>query len=528
MKITVRSSALEAVSAHAIAIPLARKGDEARGAKRSSRARGKKEPAKLALPASVRAFDRRLGGAIESVISRGEFQGNAGETLVLYPTQPSSGGRAAKLPARVVLVGLGDAEKLDVHALRRAAGAAVRRAAGSRITSLALLAQRQRGIAIGDVAQALAEGLVLGSYRFDRYKEKRDDAAPAAITLVIDAASDAAAARRGARDGVAIAQAQNIARDLSNEPPNELTPAKLAAEARSIARKAGLRCRVLDPAQMKKLGMGAILAVGQGSANPPRMIVLEHVPSRRTRATPTLCVVGKGITFDTGGISIKPSAAMHEMKHDMSGAAAVVGALRAVAALDLPLHVVGVIGAAENMPSGTAYRPGDVVRAMNGKTIEILNTDAEGRVVLADALHYAISRFDPDAVVDLATLTGACVVALGPWASGVFTRDDELAAEIAEAGSASGETMWRMPLFPEHERAMKSSVADLKNAGARDAGASTAAGFLASFVGDRRWAHLDIAGTAWGDKTAGYDVAGATGVGVRTLVAWLAARARAK
>ncbi|MCA9509826.1 MAG: leucyl aminopeptidase, partial [Myxococcales bacterium] len=377
-------------------------------------------------------------------------------------------------------------------------------------------------------AQALAEGVLLGCYRFDHYKEKRDDAPPAAVTLVIDGATDAAAARRGADAGVAIATAQNLARDLSNEPPNELTPARLATAARATAREVGLRCRVLEPAQMKKLGMGAILAVGQGSANPPRMIVLEHVPKRRASRAPTLCIVGKGITFDTGGISIKPSAAMHEMKHDMSGAAAVVGALRAAAVLELPLHVVGVIGAAENMPSGTAYRPGDVVRAMSGKTIEILNTDAEGRVVLADALHYAISEFEPDAVVDLATLTGACVVALGPWATGVFTRDDALAREIVDAGAACGETMWRMPLFPEHARAMKSSVADLKNAGSRDAGASTAAGFLQAFAGDRSWAHLDIAGTAWGDKSAGWDVPGASGVGVRTLVAWMESRARSR
>jgi leucyl aminopeptidase len=281
----------------------------------------------------------------------------------------------------------------------------------------------------------------------------------------------------------------------------------------------------MDVAELKRRKMGGILAVGAGSSRPPRMIVLEHKPKsgKGKKAMSTVCLVGKGVTFDSGGISIKPSAGMEEMKHDMSGAAAVVGAMRAVALLDLPLHVVGVIGAAENMPSGTAYRPGDVVRTASGKTIEVLNTDAEGRVVLADALHHARTQFKPEAMVDLATLTGACMVALGPWATGLFGNDDDLVEKIRAAGEECAERAWPLPLFDEHRRAVKSTIADVKNTGGRDAGASTAAAFLDAFVGDTAWCHLDIAGTGWGSAAHPYHVKGGTGVGVRLLLSLLRA-----
>jgi leucyl aminopeptidase len=274
---------------------------------------------------------------------------------------------------------------------------------------------------------------------------------------------------------------------------------------------------------MSRLGMQAILAVGQGSAHPPRLVVLEHRAGRKPagKAKPlpgAVCVVGKGITFDSGGISIKPAQGMDEMKHDMSGAAAVIGALRACALLRLPMPVVGVIGAAENMPSGTAYRPGDIVTSMSGKTIEILNTDAEGRVVLADALHYARTTYSPRAMIDLATLTGACVVALGKWASGLFGNDEALVELVRRAGDATGERAWPLPLWEEHRKAVRSEIAQLKNTAGRDAGPSTAAAFLAAFAGDTPWVHLDIAGTGWTSKPAGYQPRGATGVGVRLVV----------
>ena len=470
------------------------------------------------LPAALAALDGRCGGAIAALVRSGDFAGRAGQTTLLYATAKGS-------PSRVLLVGLGDPGEVDTHRLRKAAGAAAKRAQRAKAEKVALVIPSLRRLKAPAVAQALSEGAVLGSYRFDRYRKPDEDGGGRlrSLTLLLEG-SGITKAREGARAGQVLAEAQNLARDLSNEPANALPPTKLASIARATARKVGLRCRVLDVKQMQKLGMGAILAVGQGSANPPRMIILEHVPARRTRKTPTLCLVGKGITFDTGGISIKPSGNMHEMKHDMSGAATVLGAMQAAARLGVPQHVVGIIGAAENMPGGNAYRPGDVVRSMSGKTIEIMNTDAEGRVVLADALHYARKQFDPDAMVDLATLTGACVVALGSSATAVFSRQDDLVAELLEAGRTAGEQMWHMPLFDEHEKAMRSRVADLKNSGSREAGASTAAGFLAAFAGDGPWAHLDIAGTAWGNKADGYDVPGATGVGVRTLLAWLQAR----
>jgi leucyl aminopeptidase len=298
-----------------------------------------------------------------------------------------------------------------------------------------------------------------------------------------------------------------------------LSPDQLAREARKIAREMGLRIHVLGVPELERRKMGAILAVGGGSARPPRLVALEYAPKGGTRGARPVCLVGKGITFDSGGISIKPAQGMEEMKHDMSGAATVLGVLRACALLELPTPVVGVIGAAENLPSGTAYRPGDIVTAASGKTIEVVNTDAEGRVVLADALHYARTEYDPCAIVDLATLTGACVVALGRWATGLFGSHAGLVETIRAAGETTGECVWPMPLLDGHKREIRSEVADLKNTGGRHAGASTAAAFLAHFVGDTPWAHLDIAGTAWTTTPpAGYQPRGATGVGVRLLV----------
>jgi leucyl aminopeptidase len=320
-----------------------------------------------------------------------------------------------------------------------------------------------------------------------------------------------------------LAESQNLARSLSNEPANVLPPAELARRVQRVARDVGLRVRVLDVAELKRRKMNAILAVGGGSTHSPRLVVLEHNPpgaksaskGRSRSAASTVCLVGKGITFDSGGISIKPAAGMEEMKHDMSGAAAVVGALRACALLKLPLHVVGVVAAAENMPSGSAYRPGDVVKAMSGKTIEVVNTDAEGRVVLADALHFARTEFEPTAMIDVATLTGACVVALGKLASGLFGNNDRLVEIIRRSGESVSERCWPMPLWEGHRKKIRSNVADIKNTAGREASASTAAAFLSNFVGETPWAHLDIAGTGWTSATGPYQKRGATGVGVR-------------
>jgi leucyl aminopeptidase len=476
-------------------------------------------------PPRTAAVDRALGGQITSVIASGDFRGRVGEALLLYPN--------GEIPAeRVQLLGLGEERELNAESVRCLAGRAVDAAKDRRATSIAICAPRIRGLRLPEITQALAEGLVLASYQFDTYRKRDKDAAPSIkrASLLIDRPTDLKAARDASRTGVVLAESQNLTRQLSNEPANALPPAELASAAKRMARKVGLGARVMDVAELKKARMGGILAVGRGSVNTPRLIVLDHDPrssrgkkgakprAESAQRLPTVCLVGKGITFDSGGVSLKPSAAMDEMKHDMSGAAAVIGALRACALLKLPIRVVGVIAAAENMPSGTAYRPGDVVTTMSGKTVEVLNTDAEGRVVLADALHYANTKFKPEAMVDLATLTGACVVALGKWATGLFGNHEGLIEAVRAAGESTAERAWPMPLWAEHRKAVRSSVADIKNTTGRDGSSSTAAAFLANFVGETPWVHLDIAGTAWGNKPSPYLKRGATGVGVRLLV----------
>jgi leucyl aminopeptidase len=484
------------------------------------------DPVRWKLPPRLAALERSLGGRIGAAVSSGDFRGKRGETLVVH-------GEAGARVRRVLLLGLGDESGVQADGLRRAAGSAVGAGLARRAVRVAFLVPPLRRVRPQAQAQALAEGAILASFRFDRYKTKRDEAAAAidSFALVFERAADARAARQAAGTGVVLAESQNLARELSDEPANELPPVALARAAEKMAKACGLTCSVLDVPELRKRGMGGILGVGLGSVNPPRLIVLEHNAAPKTRAAasrrasqrPTLCIVGKGITFDSGGISIKPAAGMHEMKHDMSGAAAVVGALRAAALLKLPLHVVGVIAAAENMPSGTAYRPGDVLKTASGQTVEILNTDAEGRVVLSDALHFARTEYAPDAIVDLATLTGACVVALGKWCSGLFSNDERLAARLREAGEATHERLWQMPLWEEHREAIRGEVADIKNTGGRDGGAITAAAFLSCFVEKTPWAHLDIAGTAYVDKATPYQPRGATGVGVRLLAEWMRA-----
>jgi len=485
----------------------------------------KLEGAKWRPPTRVAAIDRALGGQIAAVVASGDFGGKAAESLLLYP--------AAKFPAeRVQLLGLGEEDKLSAESLRELAGRALDAAKSRRVANVAICAPRVRRLKLSQVTQALAEGLVLADYQFDTYRERDADAPPPLerATLLIDRPAELKAARDAARTGVVLAESQNLCRQLSNEPANALPPAELANAAKRVAREVGLSARVMDVPELKKQKMGGILAVGGGSANTPRLIVLDHnprpsrskkgakAPAGPARQLPTVCLVGKGITFDSGGVSIKPSAAMDEMKHDMSGAAAVIGALRACALLKLPIRVVGVIAAAENMPSSTAYRPGDIVTTMSKKTVEVLNTDAEGRVVLADGLHYAKTKFKPEAIIDLATLTGACVVALGKWATGLFGNHEGLIEAVRAAGEATAERAWPMPLWEEHRKAVRSDVADIKNTTGREGSSSTAAAFLANFVGSTPWVHLDIAGTAWGNSSAPYLKKGATGVGVRLLM----------
>jgi leucyl aminopeptidase len=435
---------------------------------------------------------------------------------VLYPR-----GLKAK---RLLAVGLGPAAELTPHRVRLAAAAAVRRARELRAGTVATIALGASRIDPVACAQATAEGAVLGSWRFTSYRTK-PGAPPLRRVEVVEydagrAAAMAAAVERGARQASGVV----LARDLAWAPGADLTPVRLAERAREVGRAARARVQVLDVPAMKRLGMNAILGVGQGSVNPPRFVILERGPrAARGRRTPTIVVVGKGVTFDTGGISLKPREGMYEMKYDMSGAGAVLGLFAGLPEGALPARLVGLIPAAENMPGGGALKPGDVLRAMDGTSIEITNTDAEGRLLLADALAYA-RRYEGATVVDLATLTGSIGIALGSHAAGLFTNDDGLAGELLEAGQASGERLWRMPLWEDYERDLESDTADVVNAGGREGGACTAARFLQRFTGGMRWAHLDIASTAWASSDRPHERRGPTGYGVRLMLEWLARR----
>lgn len=462
------------------------------------------------------AVDQALNGQISALIAQGDFSGRLNETLLLYPAR----GVAAR---RVLVVGLGKPAKLDLDLIRQAAATAAQRARSLAVSRYAtiVLGAGNGGMALEDATQALVEGTVLGLYRFVQYKtelEPKDRRQVDEVTIMAFQEGEREAIEKGMAVGRAVASSVCLARDLVNEPANVITPTRLANLARSLAAEHGLSVDVLDRLQMEGLGMGALLAVAKGSHQPPQFIVLEHNGGRQD--LPTIVIIGKGITFDSGGLDLKPTDNMERMKDDMAGGAAVLAAMRAAALLNLPLHVVGLVPATENMPGGEATHPLDVVRSMSGKTIEIVNTDAEGRLVLADALAYA-SRYQPAAVVDLATLTGAVVVALGNTAAGVMSPDDDLAARLSRAGESAGERVWRLPLFEEYDEQIESDVADVKNVGGRPAGAITGAMFLKKFATGFRWAHLDIAGMAWAEKDRPHVAKGPTGFGVRLLVQFL-------
>lgn len=459
------------------------------------------------------AVDRALAGAIGELIAGGDLKGKTGEVAVLYP-------RGAIAARRVLVVGLGKAESFDLEGVRRASAAAVKRARDLNAQHVATIVHGA-GIGAQDAAaaaQATVEGALLATYRYDAPKSREPVNAIQTLTIVEHDAGRLDAIREGARIGKAVAAGVVLARDLVNMPPNVATPTLLAEWARTIAAEHQLGVFVGDRAWAAEHDMGAFLAVAQGAGESPAFIVLEHNAARDD--LPTVVLVGKGITFDTGGISIKPSAGMGDMKADMGGAAAVLGAMEVVGRLDLPLRVIGITPCTENMPDATAYRPSDVITASNGKTIEIISTDAEGRMVLADALVYA-GRYQPAAVIDLATLTGACVVALGAGvAAGLFCNDDTLRDRLLTAADATYERIWPLPLYEDYRRTINSEVADMKNSGGRTGGVGTAAIFLREFT-DYPWAHLDIAGMALAEKPGEYAPVGGTGFGVRLLVEYL-------
>ncbi|MSP13755.1 MAG: leucyl aminopeptidase [Chloroflexi bacterium] len=462
------------------------------------------------------AVDRALDGMVSQLIANGDIRGKLKEVTVLYP--------AGKIPAqRVLVVGLGKQETFGYEQVRQAAAAAAQRARDLGATLLTSIAHGAGtgGLDPAMAAQATVEGTVLGTYQLKNFKSNSSNGAGRmlqSLTILEASAEKMASVANGTEAGQIIAQATCLARDLGNTPGNIATPTYLARVAQDIAAETGMRIEILEQEDTRKLGMGAFVGVSLGSEEPAKFIVMEHNAGKAD--LPTIVLIGKGITFDSGGISIKPSEKMEEMKYDMCGGGAVLGAMQAVGRLGLPLHVVGIVPASENLPSSTAMKPGDILTAMNGKTIEIISTDAEGRLVLADSLCYA-ARYQPAAVVDLATLTGAITVALGNQCAGMFGSGEELKQHLSAAAQVSGDRVWELPLYPEYADQIKSEWADMKNSGGRLAGSITAAAFLANFAEGYPWVHLDIAGVAWTTTERGYNVKGATGFGVRLLVEML-------
>jgi len=467
------------------------------------------------LSAAAQLIDKAAKGHLTAILKQGDLDGKLGTTLLLLGVPDIAA-------QRVLLVGLGKQTEFNEKAYRTAISATIHALKNTAATDATLtlteLDTSPRGL---DWRVRQAVLLVQDAlYRFSHLKVQQESSAPALknLSLLVPAGKDAKQAADALTSAEAIAQGLNFTRDLGNLAPNFCTPTYLGEQAKKLAKEFKLKCDVLDRAQMEKLGMGSLLSVSKGSHQPPRFIVLQY-NGGKAKAKPVV-LVGKGVTFDTGGISLKPGAEMDEMKYDMCGAASVLGTFRAIAQMKLPLNVVGLIPAVENMPGGAATRPGDVVTSMSGQTIEILNTDAEGRLILCDALTYA-ERFEPDCVVDIATLTGACVIALGNITSGLLGNDDQLAQELLEAGQISADRAWQLPLFDEYQDQLKSNFADMANIGGRAGGTITAACFLARYTKKYRWAHLDIAGTAW---KSGKEK-GATGRPVPLLTHFLMKRA---
>ena len=499
MKITVSTQPLERQTTQILALPVAEQA---------------------ALPPWSRNWPAAVKAALEQLLKAKDATGKLNE-LVAIPAPPG-------LKAQwIYAVGVGRLEDLTPDRWRQMAATVARRAQAQKRTSLAIPVDGVGPKLSAELAgQVFTEGVRLGTYRFTEFKSLGDEERKAleSATLVVGRGVsrgthpvDGSAVATGVTRGTVIAEAVCAARDLINLPSNVKFPERIAGRVQTLTREAGIRCRVYKKSELVRMGMNAILAVGQGSVHPPVFVTLEYAgPGARAKAP--LVFIGKGITFDSGGISIKPSDKMDQMKYDMSGGAAVVGALAAVAGLKLPVRVVGLIPFSENLPSGSAQRPGDIIKTYLGKTVEVLNTDAEGRLVLADALGFA-QRYKPQAIVDLATLTGACITALGHYACGLLTNHRDLAERVKTAAERTHERVWELPLWPEYSEHVKSEVADLKNIGDGGAGAGTitAAAFLKEFAGDTPWAHLDIAGMAWSERDQAYLTKGGTGFGVRLL-----------
>lgn len=457
------------------------------------------------------AIDQALGGIITQLMAEGEIKGKLNEITLLHSMD--------KIPAkRVIVAGLGKPQELTLDNVRGIAAETCRFSQKIGAKKVATIAHGagKGGLSPASVAQAISEGSILGLYTFHRHKS--DESRPSEIDeliLVEKEENKLSSLENGCARGRIIADATNFARDMINEPANFMTPSHIAEKASNLAADYGLKCTILGKAQMQELGMGALLGVAQGSQQPPKFIILEYKGD--TSTSNALGFIGKGISFDSGGISLKPSDDMSEMKTDMAGGAAVIAALRALAQLKPKINVTALVPATENLPGGTALKPGDVVRALNGKTIEIITTDAEGRLILADALCYA-QKLSLSPLIDVATLTGACRVALGDICTGIMGNNQGLVNQLIKTGEEAGECLWQLPTYEEYKEQNRSDIADVKNSGGRYGGAITAALFLAEFIKDVPWAHLDIAGTSRSDKEKNYQIKGATGVAVRTLI----------
>ena len=449
---------------------------------------------------------------IDRAYGVGAFKGKMEETLLVYPEKKYDGLQAGRL----LIVGLGK-DDLDRELFRIAGGVVSQKALESKAQRIYVVLPQELDFSDVYMAECLCEGLILGSYQFNKYKTSDDDEPTSEIkNIKLHATTQGSSVRRGVKRGATAAQGTVMARDMANEPGNVWTPSKFAELGKKIGKKKNCSCKVLNKAQMKKLKMGGILGVTRGSHEPPSMVILHY---RTGKKVPTLMLVGKGLTFDSGGISLKPGLNMADMKYDMCGGAAVMAAMNVIAE-EQPDHVdvVAIVPASENLPGGSALKPGDIISPYGGKTVEILNTDAEGRLILADALAYGVDKYNPDAIVDVATLTGAVIFGLGHHRTGLMANDDKLADTILDAGERSGELLWRLPLGKEYSKQIKSKIADIKNIGGKPAGTITAAAFLQEFVGDTVWAHLDIAGTAWDYTEKSYVPKGPSGIAARTLV----------
>jgi len=458
----------------------------------------------------IAEIDRAAGGLLRKLAKSGELTGKMLEfTLVHAP--------AGLKAARLLLVGVGKREQYSIAALRKVAGAALRHLKARSVKNFAFLVRE--GHAAEESAQAIAEGLLAGNFETDKYKtDKKNDKNIETVLLAGSSDAERAAAEKGLSKGRIIAEAQNFTRDLVNEPSNKLTPRILAEKAEAMAKGAGLSVEILDEKKIADLKMGALLSVAQGGPEPPRVVVVTYTPANLKPGAPVIGLVGKAITFDTGGISIKPADGMEKMKYDMAGGATMLGVMRALAALKPSVKVICVVPSSENMPGGKAQKPGDIQTAMSGKTIEVLNTDAEGRLVLADGVHYA-KQLGATYLVDAATLTGAIVVALANVNVGVFGSDQPFTDRLLASSKAVGEKMWQMPIDDDYREFIKGTVADIQNIGSgKGGGAIAGAMFIKEFTGDTPWIHLDIAGTAWNDDAKPWLAKGPTGVALRTLV----------